>query len=82
MFFPEGRCFLSFEKRDSTPVLQMLDTARWRQSLREAWLSDEDVFQGNDEINVELEWNWFNAKLERMFSTFVSSSVSCMRAKG
>ena len=78
---PEGRCFSRLKTRQySCP--EMLDTARWRQSLREAWLSDEDVFPGNDEINVELEWNWFNAKLERMFSTFVSSSVSCMRAKG
>ena len=78
---PEGRCFSRLKTRQySCP--EMLDTARWRQSLREAWLSDEDVFQGNDEINVELEWNWFNAKLERMFSEFGSSPASCMRAKG
>ena len=71
---PEGRCFSRLKRNNI-----LLSSARWRQSLREAWLADEDVFQGNGEVNVELEWNWFNAtNLSECFLNLVLH----LRAKG
>ena len=65
---------------------EILDKARWQQDLRETWLSDEDVFLANDEVNVEVEWNWFNAKLEIFFLELVlplhlarGLRVACLR---
>lgn len=49
---PEGRCFSRVKTKQYT-CPEIFDKARWRQDIREAWLSDEDAFPAKDKVNVE-----------------------------
>lgn len=78
---PEGQCFSRVQTQKYT-CPEDLEKQQWKQELSVAWLNDDTVFPFKDEVNVEVEWKWFNAKLERIFSGTGRPSASCIRAKG